>query len=747
MLEAITEARSLGAQNVGGDWGTATTLENGNFAVSWTNTVNPFFTQTLTDVSGFAIAGRIIGADGTPLSDVFQVNVSEFLNQDDASITALSNGNFVVSWTDGPNFSGEVDVFARIFAANGTAVTEEISLSSVTEDDQNNSVVMPIANGGFRAFWQDDRPGFADAWIFQDFDASGAPLRELDVWSAVALRADAITLDNGEMRILNGGTNILEFTGETYQNDYIASLGVLGHVASGVNVDGDTRAEMDLAPMTNARFAYVYVEEIVGGGGAIEVEMTVHDGSNFDNFVFPTEGSSRITVSETPIAAAADPTATALGLTDGGVLVAWAQDVETDGVERRNVYVQRFDDGLMPVGSNQLIAENAQEPFLSQGADGTVIVGWTSLAGPVDSVAQPLLYQMFSTSAEAGGSENGQRITGLGGNDTLTGLGGNDTLLGGAGDDSLVGGAGDDVLNGGDPDNLSNADGADAFVGGDGIDWVSYAGSFGSLRVDLMFPQINTFAAMGDTFDGIENLLGSQGPDNMRGTLDANHIMGGRNVDYIFGRQGNDTLEGGVGDDVLFGGVGEDVLIGGANRDRAQYSEAQTSIIAHLADPSQNTGEAFGDSYDSIEDLAGGRFADILYGDSNDNRLFGREDSDTLIARQGNDYLNGGGGNDRLEGREGDDTLRGGPSRDTFVFDSGDDVIEDWFLDVIQFDGSALGVAGLSPTEMFELSYRENFDLKWAFADGSSLTLEGHGDIGNGSDISPATLISFIEII
>ena len=73
--------------------------------------------------------------------------------------------------------------------------------------------------------------------------------------------------------------------------------------------------------------------------------------------------------------------------------------------------------------------------------------------------------------------------------------------------------------------------GADAMDGGDGIDTVSYEGSVGSLRVDLLFSQLNTFWAAGDTFTSIENLIGSQGFDNLRGTTENNLIQGMANVD------------------------------------------------------------------------------------------------------------------------------------------------------------------------------------------------------------------------
>ena len=314
------------------------------------------------------------------------------------------------------------------------------------------------------------------------------------------------------------------------------------------------------------------------------------------------------------------------------------------------------------------------------------------------------------------------------GHDQVIGNAADNALSGNAGNDTLSGGAGDDLLNGGG--------GADVLIGGTGNDTVSYEGSYGSLRVDMLYPQLNTNIAAGDTYFDIENLTGSRGFDNLRGTYGDNYIRGMANVDYTFGRRGDDTLDGGIGDDVLFGGVGQDVLIGGANRDRAQYSESLTALLLDLADPSRNTGEAAGDVYVSIEDLAGGSFADTIYGDADDNRLFGREEEDQLFGRAGDDYLNGGSHADTLDGGAGNDTLRGGNSRDTFIFNDGQDVIEDFFLDTIEIDRAVW--AGTLDALLSGATV-ENGNLILDFGNGNNLTLNGITDV--------ATIENYIIII
>ncbi len=259
----------------------------------------------------------------------------------------------------------------------------------------------------------------------------------------------------------------------------------------------------------------------------------------------------------------------------------------------------------------------------------------------------------------------------------IEGTDGNDTLIGEAGDDILVGSAG-----------------ADRMEGGAGFDFADYSMATGSQRVDLLAPQLNTNLAAGDVHVGIEGIIGGMGPDNLRGTTEADILRGGTNVDWLFGRRGDDLLDGGVGDDVLLGGLGQDTLAGGANRDRAQYSESLEGLTVDLQFPQNNTGEALGDAFESIEDLAGSSQDDRLFGDAGGNRLFGRDGADALFGRNGADYLNGGAGRDTLDGGVGNDALRGGTHADTFVFNGGQDVIEDFRAqdgDTLQLDDSVFG--------------------------------------------------------
>lgn len=252
----------------------------------------------------------------------------------------------------------------------------------------------------------------------------------------------------------------------------------------------------------------------------------------------------------------------------------------------------------------------------------------------------------------------------------IVGTPANDILLGTPGDDYMFGLEGDDTLDGQDgTDYLEGGDGADRLIGGAGYDFVSYVHAPDGVVADLQFETRNSGRnAAGDTFNGIEGLIGSAFGDSLRGDGGDNYLFGLDGNDSLYGRDGIDTLVGGNGDDYLTGGTGGDYLLGGSGYDHVLYSVATAGVVADLANPTLNTGEAAGDRYESIEALAGSAFDDTLRGDSGDNLLWGGDGSDSLYGRDGNDTLIGGAGDDYLTGGEGADTLLGGAGFDTALY-------------------------------------------------------------------------------
>ncbi|NBB47172.1 hypothetical protein GVN24_02675 [Rhizobium sp. CRIBSB] len=249
-------------------------------------------------------------------------------------------------------------------------------------------------------------------------------------------------------------------------------------------------------------------------------------------------------------------------------------------------------------------------------------------------------------------------IVGNSADNLLWGGGAADSLSGGAGNDTLVGGAGGDTLN-----------------GGVGIDTADYSGSSAAISIDLASGTGSGGDAEGDTFSGIEKLIGttfddvfvsgaagnhfvggsgndiylvnhadviveelaSQGEDEIRTTLSTYSIAGnaaierlrytGTSDSSLTGNAGANVLIGGSGNDVLIGGAGADQLIGGAGSDSASYANAAAAVTLNFV-TGIHTGDAAGDVFDGIEAFIGSNLNDTFFLSAGAERVNGGAGSD-----------------------------------------------------------------------------------------------------------------------
>ncbi len=292
------------------------------------------------------------------------------------------------------------------------------------------------------------------------------------------------------------------------------------------------------------------------------------------------------------------------------------------------------------------------------------------------NIANALLYEGNPASLieNAVGGSGSDTITGNVAVNALSGGAGNDTLRGLLGNDVLDGGAGNDLLDGGA--------GGDQLIGGLGIDTVVYGTS---VYADLTNAIANAGDAAGDSYLGIENLTGSAYADTLIADEYVNVLDGGAGNDWLDGAAGNDKLYGREGNDLLVGGAGRDLFDGGTGTDTASYATAAGGVLVDLRVASSNTGEAYGDTYVSIENLTGTAYADNLRGNDSANVINGGGGNDLVYGRSGNDWLStldgadklyGEAGNDRLDAGLGNDFLCGGAGTDTCIGGAGADIFD-----------------------------------------------------------------------
>ena len=260
---------------------------------------------------------------------------------------------------------------------------------------------------------------------------------------------------------------------------------------------------------------------------------------------------------------------------------------------------------------------------------------------------------------------NVEDIYGTDFDDTLSGDAQSNTISGDTGSDIINGRGGDDVINAGLGDDvLIGGAGADALNGSGGFDTASYFDATDGVVVDLASNENNTGDALGDTYSGIQRIVGTDHADVIGGNGAVNELEGGADDDTILGRGGDDILRGGDGDDLLQGDQGGDTLIGGEGNDTAGYQESTSAVLVFLDDAASNGGIASGDTFDSIENISGSDFNDTLAGDASANLLNGGLGNDKLVGNDGDDVLSGGDGDDEFEGGNGADSFIGGSGTD-----------------------------------------------------------------------------------
>ncbi len=322
------------------------------------------------------------------------------------------------------------------------------------------------------------------------------------------------------------------------------------------------------------------------------------------------------------------------------------------------------------------------------------------------------------------GSSHDDVLTGDAGANILDGYLGHDILDGGAGDDQLYGQDGNDVLEGGA--------GADTLDGGDGIDIASYEGSAAGVTVDLLANTGTGGDAEGDTFANVEWVYGSASNDTLTGDTFHNGLYGRGGNDYLIGGVGDDALYGEDGNDTLRGGAGADTLDGGAGIDIVHYDFSTAGgITIDLVAGTGTGGDAQGDTFTGIENIAATNYADTITGDGNGNTFFGYAGDDILDGAGGNDSIVGGSGNDTISGGDGSDALRGGDGDDSLDGGNGiDTVYYDWSAGAVTVDldaGTGTGEGTDTLTNIENVVGSAHNDVLYAATGGSVLT-GGDGD-------------------
>ena len=136
-------------------------LTNGGFVAVWDDA-----SSTLGDSDGRSVKAQLYDPLANPVGGEFLVNTQTVGNQVQPHVTGLSDGRFVVTWTDASGVSDGSfsSVQALIFSATGTRIGTEFLVNTETVSSQSASDIAALTNGGFVVTW--DHNGTAKAQVY-----------------------------------------------------------------------------------------------------------------------------------------------------------------------------------------------------------------------------------------------------------------------------------------------------------------------------------------------------------------------------------------------------------------------------------------------------------------------------------------------------------------------------------------------------------------------------------------------------
>jgi hypothetical protein len=178
------------------------TLSNGNFVVVYQDEQTGNTTETDIKYAVFSPAG-------TPVAGPAVVPGSLDALKTDPDVAALREGGFIVVWTD-PN-SSVTDIRASLLNSVGTPLVTGILVNTTTTGAQNEASVAALADGGFLVTWEDDNANLVRA---QRFDAAANK-----IGTEFTVKIGRSESDSPEATLLTDGGRIAYAVGDVSTGD------------------------------------------------------------------------------------------------------------------------------------------------------------------------------------------------------------------------------------------------------------------------------------------------------------------------------------------------------------------------------------------------------------------------------------------------------------------------------------------------------------------------------------------------
>ena len=350
------------------DQGSITPLENNRLVAVWLEM----------DENGHStkIFGKILSSDNSYSGSIFEIHDSNGLELDQPNVTKLSNGDFIISWREAEYeiYSGQdfYQAYGKIFSSNGLQVgSGHIDLGNGPAPPNASNRDQTVHRQQYTTIQALDNGNFVFAYTSGPDDINN--LAGINYSNTGNLGVYAKIYDANAQKIVN------EF--------------VVNKTLSNAQLDPN------IGQLKNGKFIISWTS---GGGqdgdrsGIFAQKFNAlgeKEGEEFQVKTFNTDNNQSSSF--------------AVGLSDGGFVIAWKEHKNLDG-EGYSIWAKQYDKFGNIVKSdfqvNTSYESSQHHPQITQLEDGGYIIAWMSL-GDHDGDSSGVLGQRFDEDANKVGSE------------------------------------------------------------------------------------------------------------------------------------------------------------------------------------------------------------------------------------------------------------------------------------------------------------------------------------------------------
>jgi len=359
-----------------------TALSDGGWLVSWTSSSQndyPYFRSTFEHRPSDIYTQRY-DSDGLAIGNETRVNTSTGYELQEASVTMLSDGGWLVAWT-----SSARDIYQQRYASDGSAIGSEIHAASrgiplYYFESVSSSMVTALSDGGWLALWST-----SSSLIQQRYASDGSAIgSEIHIPISSRFPFDShLQDDSPAVTDLSDGGWLVCWTTysympseeiynyyDVYQQRYASDGSAIGNATLVNTTTHSNQYKPSVTELNDGAWLVSWTSyDQDGSGSGIYQQRYAKDGSAI---------GKETRVNTTTIDSQYDPSVTALA--DGGWLVSWTSDNQ-DG-SGKGIYQQRYSSDGAAIGSETLVNSTTNNDQSSSSVtalnDGGWLVSWQS---------------------------------------------------------------------------------------------------------------------------------------------------------------------------------------------------------------------------------------------------------------------------------------------------------------------------------------------------------------------------------